>query len=114
MLLLGLAWTGIKGGVELVPPSQSASQKVEAFVQVAFGVFALLSVITIFWSRRWWSIVATGFTVTLAVAAGLFSIVWNRTSIASGLVAGTAALVVALAIVWLVWFGARGLTGGWS
>ena len=110
LLLLGLAWTGIKGGLELLRPSHTQGQKVQAFAQMAFGVFALLSVVTVFWTRRWWPMVGTGFAFTLALAAGLFSVFWNRASMGVGFVSGVVALLVALAIIWLVRFGARGLT----
>lgn len=106
LLLLGLTWMGLFGGGSLLPASQSQGQKVQAFAQMAFGVFALLSAVTTFWARRWWPFALAGFALTLSLAAGLFVVVWNRTTVMMGIATGVMALLVSSAIIWLLRAGA--------
>lgn len=106
LLLLGLTWTGLNG-VSLLAASQSPGQKVQAFAQIAFGLFALMSAVTTFWGRRWRSLGLAGFALTLSLAVGLFAVVWNRTTVITGIATGMMALLVSLAIIWLLRAGAR-------
>ena len=110
VVLLGLAWTGLIGGLQLLTPSQSQGQKLQAAAQIAFGVFALLSVVTTFWGRCWWAFAVTGFAVALSLAAGLFVVVWNRATAGAGIVAGLVASLCAWALIRLLRLGTRGLT----
>ena len=110
LLLLGLAWTGLYGGTKLLSPSHTLGQKVQAYAQIAFGLFALLSGVTTFRAHRWSSLAQACFTITLAMATGLFAVVWNRMTLVLGIVSGTTALLAALAIIGLLRVGARGLT----
>jgi len=102
LLLLGLAWTGLQNGSSLLAPAQSVGQKVQAFTQMAFGVFGFLGIVTTFQGRRWRPLVLTCFAITLAIASGLFVVVWNRSAVFVGLLTGAMALLVAWAIIWLL------------
>lgn len=101
LLLLSLAWTGLNG-YSLLAPAQSIGQKVQAFTQMAFGLLALLGVVTTFWGRRWQQLVLPCFAVTLSIASGLFVIVWNRSTVIVGILTGAMALLIAWAIIWLL------------
>jgi hypothetical protein len=106
-LLLGLAWTGLSGGANQLSQSQSVGQLAQTFTQLAFGLFALLSVVTTFWARRWGLWMLAGWVVSVTLAAGLASVVWGGTSVAIGLLAGGAALLISSAIAWML------RAGGW-
>lgn len=109
LLMLALAWTGLSGGLNQIPQSQSTGQKAQTFSQLAYGVFGLLGVVTTFLGRRWNLVILGCWAASLTAAAGLASIVWGETGLGIGLLAGGAALLIALAIVWLLRVGARGL-----
>lgn len=110
LLFLGLAWTGIAGGINQLPQSQTTGQTAQTIAQLAYGFFALLSVVTTFWGRRWTFLVLGCWAISLMLAAGLASVVWGGTSLGIGLLSGGAALLIALGIAWLLRVGARGLT----
>jgi len=107
-LLAGLAWTGLNGGFNLLAPSHTRGQQVQAYAQMAFGFFALLSAVTTFRGRRWSATALAGFTISLSIAAGLFAVVWSHQSVALGILSGAAAFLIAVGIIWLLRIGARG------
>ena len=107
VLLVGLAWTGLSGGLSLLQASFSQGQQVQAVTQIAFGFFALLSGATTFWGRRWWRVAVACFALSFGVAAGLFVVVWNHSSIVVGIVTAVAGVLIAAAIIWLLRTGAR-------
>jgi hypothetical protein len=110
LLLLGLAWTGLSGGINQLPQSTTLGEKAQTLTQFAYGLFALLSAATAFRGRRWARLVRVGWVVSLALAAGLASVVWGETSPAIGLLSGAAAGLIGLGISWLLHEGVRGLT----
>jgi hypothetical protein len=95
--------------LSLLQASFSRAQQVQAVTQMGFGLFALLGAFTTFWGRRWWPVAVAGFALSLGVAAGLFVVVWNRSTVVVGILTGIAALLIAMAIIWLLRIGARGL-----
>jgi len=110
LLLLGLAWTGLIGGIHQLPQSDTVGQKAQSLTQFAYGLLALLSAATAFWRRRWARLVRVGWVVSVALAAGLASVVWGDTALTTGILSGGAASLIALGIVWLLDAGSRGLT----
>lgn len=110
LLLLWLAWTGLSQGVNQLSQSETSGQIAQTITQLSFGLFALLSLVTTFWSRRWNPLMLAGWTVSVTLAAGLASVVWGGTSLLIGLLSGAAALLIGLGIAWLLRVGARGLT----
>ena len=110
LILLALAWTGLTQGVNQMPQSHTPGEIAQTLSQFVFGIFALLSLATIFWARRWNTLMLGGLIVSLALAAGLASVFWGGTSILIGLVSGGAALLIGLGIAALLRAGARGLT----
>ena len=109
-LLLGLAWTGLRGGANQLSQPQSVGQAAQTLAQLAYGLFALLSVVTTIWARRWGLWMLAGWVVSVTLAAGLASVVWGGTSVAIGLLAGGATLLISSAIAWMLRAGGRHLT----
>ncbi len=106
VLLLALAWTGISGGISQLSESQTSGQMAQTMMQIAYGLFATLSVATTFWARRWNRLLLATWVVTTSSAAGLASVVWGGTSMLMGLFSGAGACLVALGIAWLLHTGA--------
>ena len=106
LLLLALSWTGLSGGLNQIPQSQSTGQKAQTFSQFAYGIFGILGVVTTFGGRRW---MLGCWVVSLTVAAGLAAIVWGESGFGIGVLASGATVLIALAIVWLMRVGARSL-----
>jgi hypothetical protein len=111
LILLALAWTGLTQGVNQMPQSHTPGEIAQTLSQFVFGVFALLSLATTFWARRWNTFMLGGLIISLALAAGLASVFWGGASILMGLVSGGAALLIGLGIAALLRAGARGLSG---
>lgn len=106
VLLLGLAWMGISGGISQLSNAQTAAQAAQTVFQLVYGLFALLSIITTFWGRRWNRLMLVCWTVALALTAGLASIVWGGTSPLVGFVSGGVAGLIGAGIAWLLRAGA--------
>jgi hypothetical protein len=109
VLLLALTWTGISGGISQLSSTRTAGQAAQTVLQLVYGLFALLSIATTFWGRQWNRPMLVGWTVSLALTAGLASVVWGGTSILIGFLSGGAAGLIAVGIAWLLRVGgARG------
>ena len=111
VLLLALAWIGLSGGIHDFPRSATMGQKIQSVAQLAYGLFAVLSVATVFWRRRWARLTGAGWVVSCSLAAGFASVVWGGTTAGLGLLSGAGGAVIAAGILWLLQLGARGLTG---
>lgn len=109
LLLLAFAWLGLSGGVDDLPVSTTAGQKVQSVMQLVYGAFALLSAVTAFWGRRWAHLCRICWILSCALAAGLASVVWGGTTLAIGFLSGAAGAAMALGVSWLLELGARGL-----
>ena len=99
--LLGLAWSGLNGGVDQWDQSRTPGQIAQTLTQFAFALFALLSLVTMIWGRRWNRVMCAGLTVSLGLAGGLASVVWGGTSVPIGVIAALASAVIGLGITWL-------------
>ena len=102
VLLLWLAWIGLSGGLHQLSQSRTPGQIVQTLTQFGFGIFALLSVVTTFRAQRWNRLMLASWVLSLSLTAGLASVVWGDTSLAVGLISGSAALLIGLGIAWLV------------
>ena len=109
LVLLGMAWVGVTQGIRQLPESETPGQIAQSLCQLAFGLFALLSLLTTFRRRRWNRLMLAGWTISVALAAGLASVFWGSTSILIGLASGAAALLIGLVVAWLLRIAARGL-----
>jgi len=112
LLLLGLAYIGITGGIDQFDQSThsqySIGQIIQTVLQLAFGLLSIAVIAVWFWARRWSTTVFAAFVVSLTLAGGLASVVWGGTSITIGVVSGLASLAVGWVIMWLLRFSARG------
>ena len=102
VILLALAWAGLMGGLEQLPQSHTAGQRLQTLSQLAYGLFSILGVVTTFRGRRWAPVVLRGWAVSLAAAGGLGSVVWGGSSWVIGLLSAAGAAVVAAAIIWVL------------
>jgi hypothetical protein len=99
--LLGLTWSGVNAGVDQWDQSRTRGQVAQTLTQFAFGLFALLSLVTMIWGRRWNRVMCLALTVSLGLAGGLASVVWGGTSVAIGIIAALASAAIGLGITWL-------------
>ena len=109
LLMLSLAFLGMQGGTQEWFQSQSIGQRIQTAAQFAYGLFALLTVASVWRPGTFARVVRVTFLVAVSVAAGLAPVVWGDAAWWAGLVAALAALVIGLLIVWLLSVGARGL-----
>ncbi len=77
-------------------------------LQLAFGVFALASVVMWFWGRRWSRPVFVGWVVSVGLAGGFAPVVWGDSSVVVGVVSGVASALIAWGTVALLRFSVRG------
>ena len=109
-LLLGFGWIGLSGGATQIAEVETVGQAVQTVAQFAFGLFALLAAVTVYWARRLRAVFLRSWEVSVAVAGGTAPVAWgDDTSVVIGLVAGGAAFLVAWVIGGLVWVGTRHL-----
>src|SRR5262245_32163343 len=92
--LLGLSWSGLNGGVDQWGESRTPGQVAQTLTQFAFALFALLSLGTMIWHRRWNRLMGMGLTVSLGLAGGLASVAWGGTSVPVGIFAALASAVI--------------------
>src|ERR1051326_4857205 len=91
LLLLVLVWTGISGGMSQLASAKTAGQTIQTVFQFVYAGFALLSIATTFWARRWNRLMLVCWMIALAFAGGIASVAWGGTSAIVGLVSGVAA-----------------------
>jgi hypothetical protein len=107
VLLLALAGTGIRGGIDQLSELHTTGQTVQTALQLVYGVFAILSVVTVFWAQRWNPAMLVSWTIALAFAGGLGATAWGDTSALIGVISGLAAGLVGAGIAWLLRIGAH-------
>lgn len=107
LLLLVLSWTGVSGAIEQYPEIHSTGQWFQTAAQLALGVFSALTIVVMFWGRRWRPIAFIGFALSAMLAGGLAPIVWGQQGVVEGLLAAAASLLIAQLIIWLLVIGTR-------
>jgi hypothetical protein len=107
LFLAFMAWTGITGGVTQWPESATVGQKAQTVTQLLYGLFALMSTITVVRARRWRSVSRIGWAGSVTIAAGLAAVVWGGTSPMTGIPTGAASLLIALVVLWALRVGFR-------
>ena len=95
-LLLLIAWVTLSGAIRQVPRSVTFGQRFETAVQLACGALSLLSALTCFRWRRWNRHLLAGWAASLAIVAGLSSLVWGPPSLSVAVVFAALALLLAL------------------
>ena len=111
LVLLAFTWLGLSGGMRQIPPSTTTGQTIQSVFQMAYGVFAGLSVATVFGPGRLARLSRAGWVVTCGVAGGMASVVWGGGSPLLGVATGVVAGLFALGVVWLLGFSARDMAG---
>jgi TctA family transporter len=106
LIILGLAWTGISGGVNQLPESSSLGQKIQSVTQLAYGILSLVALAAWFLARRWSRVAFTTWEICLAMAAGLAAVVWGDETIVVGVLTGVASFVIGWGIAWVLRFSA--------
>jgi hypothetical protein len=100
LFLIWLAWRALSGGFRQLPRSRTAGQKVETATQLGCGLLSLLVVLTCFWRRQWAPPVRIIWSISLATAAGLSSLVWGPPMPLIGVLFVAISLLVARAVIW--------------
>jgi hypothetical protein len=101
LLLLVLAWLGIRGGIHDWPESQSIGQKVQSVFQLLYGVLSLLVIASTLRVVPFRRFVGWAWVITFAIAGGLAPPVWGNSTWLAGLAAGLATFGVGLLVLWL-------------
>jgi hypothetical protein len=108
LILFGLSWTGVSGGVDQIPESDTPGQQAQTAAQIAYGLLSILTIVTTFRGHRWRRPIRAGWVVAVTVAGGLAPVVWGGSGLGIGLLAGAASLLIALAIIGVLRVGAGG------
>jgi hypothetical protein len=100
LFLIWLAWQALSGGIRQMPRSRTIGQKLETLIQIECGLLSLLVVLTSFWRRAWAEPVRSFWSISLAAAAGLSSLVWGPPMPLVGVLFTATALFVSQAVRW--------------
>jgi hypothetical protein len=100
LFLIWLAWQAFSGGFRQLARSRTIGQKVETLTQMECGLLSLLVVLTSFWGPRWAQPVQSAWSISLAAAAGLSSLVWGPPMPLIGVLFTALALLVSQAVRW--------------
>ena len=100
LVLAAVAGGTLIGALQQLPRAQTLGQRVETAIQLACALLSLLAVITCFWQRRWAPAIRAGWSVSLAITAGLSSLVWGPPMLGIMLLFAAATLLAALALTW--------------
>jgi hypothetical protein len=99
---LFMAWSGISGGMNQISQADTVTKRAQTVMQFAFGVFAVLTMATMFRVRSFAPFARAGWIITVTLAAGLAPVVWGGTGWATGVVAGMVGLGIAALLLWFL------------
>jgi hypothetical protein len=102
LILIVMAGMLFVGALSQTSRSRTVGQIVETSIQITCGVLTLLSVYTCFYRKRLRNPIRTIWVITLMITAGMSSLVWGPPMLTVGLVFTAGALLIALAIIWLL------------
>ena len=100
LLLLGLCWWTVSGGLHDLPQARTIGQRVGTAMKLACGLLSVAAAVTRFRWQSWARPVRIAWAVTLTAAAGLAAFVWGPPMPLIALLFAGVALLVAWAIVW--------------
>jgi hypothetical protein len=100
-LLLFLAFTGVKGGIDQVSGMHTAAQRIQTVLQLAMGITSALAVYVSFRAERWRRAAYVAFVLSCTLAGGLAPSAWGGQGLWPSVGAAVASLLVAALIVWL-------------
>jgi hypothetical protein len=101
LLLLTLAWLGIRGGIDQWSQPQTPAQRTQTVSQFVYGFLSLLVVLSV-WQGAFARVIRMCWLVSLAISAGLAPVVWGESSWWIGIVAAALTIAVGLLILWPV------------
>ncbi len=102
LLLLGMTWLGISGGVHQVPHSHSLGQWIQTIAQLGYGVLSPVVAVTGLRALLAGRLILGWWILNMMVAGGFAPVVWGGTSWGLGLASAGAAVLLASGIVGLV------------
>ena len=102
LILIVMASVLFSGGLSQLSRSRTIGQITETYIQFTCGVLTLLSAFTCFYGKRWRHPIRTIWVITLMTTAGMSSLVWGPPMLIVGLAFTAGALLIALAIIWLL------------
>jgi hypothetical protein len=100
LLLLGLAWWTISGGIRDLPQSKTIGQQAETAIRLACGLLSIAAVVTRFRWRPLARAVRVAWATTLAATAGVSALVWGPPMPHIALLFAAVALLMAWGIIW--------------
>jgi hypothetical protein len=100
LLLLGLGWWTVSGGLRNLHQARTIGQQVETAIQLACGMLCFTAVVTRFHWRTLSRPVRIAWAVTLVAWVGLSALVWGPPQPHIALLFAVVALLVAWGILW--------------
>ena len=100
LLVLGLAWWGITGGLRNLAQARTIAQQVETAIQLAWGLLSIAVVVTRYGWRRTGRPVRIAWVVSFAATVGLSALVWGPPMLHVALLFVAVALLLARLILW--------------
>ena len=100
LLLLGLSWWLISGGIRNLTHARTFGQQVETAIQLASGGLAIAVVVTRFWRRAAGRAIRIAWAATLMGMAGLSALVWGPPQPQVALLFAVVALLIASGLIW--------------
>jgi hypothetical protein len=100
LLLLGLGWWTVSGGLRNLHQARTIGQQVETAIQLAGGLLCFAALVTRFRWRPFFRPVRIAWLVTLTAWVALSALVWGPPMPHIALLFAVVALLVAGAILW--------------
>jgi hypothetical protein len=100
LLLLGLSWWLISGGIRNLAHARTFGQQAETAIQLASGGLAIAVVITRFWRQVARRPLRIAWAATLMGMAGLSALVWGPPQPHVALLFAVVALLIAWGLLW--------------
>jgi hypothetical protein len=100
LLLLGLAWWTVAGGLRNLHQARTIGQQVETAIQLASGLLCIATVVTRFQWRPMHRPIRIAWLSTLVTWVALAALVWGPPMLHIALLFAIVALLVAWAILW--------------
>jgi hypothetical protein len=102
LVLLALTWFGLRGGIGEWSQAETLGQRIQVAAQFAYGLFSVLTIVSVFRRGPFARIVRPVWLAAITVAGAMAPVVWGGGSLLSGILAGLAAIVIGLLILWLL------------
>ena len=100
-MLLFLAFTGIKGGIDQLSAMHTTPQRIQTWMQFAMGITSALALIAVFRAVPWRRAAYGAFVLSCTLAGGLATYAWGEQGGWPAVAATVGSLLVSALIVWL-------------